>query len=111
MASESSPVTAFILLISAFVIYFLPTFIAARRGHPNGTSIFLLDLFLGWTGIGWLAALIWSASAIRAIDTTGPELHGKGDAYAKLERLASLKDKGHITPEEYEREKAKLLKN
>ncbi|AEJ13046.1 conserved hypothetical protein [Pseudomonas putida S16] len=62
---------------------------------------------MGWTGIGWLAALIWSASAIRK--ESAPSQPAKTDAYGKLERLAALKDKGHITPEEYEREKAKLL--
>lgn len=109
MASETSPVTAFILLIAAFVVYFLPTFIAGKRRHPNGTSIFLLDLFLGWTGIGWLAALIWSASAIRDPEPSAPHLLDKGDAYDKLERLAKLKEKGHISLEEYDREKTKLL--
>lgn len=109
MNDGSSPLAGLFLLAASFVMYFLPTFIAAKRGHPNGTSIFLLDLFLGWTGIGWLAALIWSASAIRKEAGSSSSEPAKTDSYGKLERLAALKDKGHITPEEYEREKAKLL--
>ena len=28
-------------------------------------AIFLVNLFFGWTGLGWLIALIWSATAVR----------------------------------------------
>lgn len=113
MTEETSPVAAFIMLIAAFVAYFLPTFVAAKRGHPNGTSIFLLDLFLGWTFIGWLAALIWSASAIRKPAEISPGVASPAvsDRFQKLERLAALKDSGHLTKEEFESEKAKLLKS
>ncbi|KXK67303.1 hypothetical protein BC89_32885 [Pseudomonas monteilii] len=113
MTEETSPIAAFIMLIAAFVIYFLPTFVAAKRGHPNGTSIFLLDLFLGWTFIGWLAALIWSASAIKKAEETSPSIASPGapDRFQKLEKLAAMKDSGHLTQEEFESEKARLLKS
>lgn len=39
-------------------IYFLPSLIAAARHTHNATGVFLLNLFLGWTGIGWIIALI-----------------------------------------------------
>ena len=48
-----------LILILAF-IYFTPTIIAYSRGHRNALAIFLLDLFLGYTFIGWVGALIWS---------------------------------------------------
>ncbi len=41
-------------------IYFLPTLIAVARRTHNATGIFLLNLFLGWTGIGWIIALLMS---------------------------------------------------
>ena len=41
-------------------IYFLPSFIAAGKRHPYGTGIAILNLFLGWTIIGWVGALVWS---------------------------------------------------
>ena len=44
------------------LIYFLPAVIAKSRGHKNTSAIFVLDLFLGWTVIGWIAALVWSAT-------------------------------------------------
>ena len=42
--------------------YFAPTLIAYKRNKVNALPIFLLNLFLGWTFIGWLAALIWSCT-------------------------------------------------
>jgi Superinfection immunity protein len=50
------------MLIAATLIYFLPTIIALVRGHLSGLAIFLLNLFLGWTLLGWIIALIWSCT-------------------------------------------------
>lgn len=41
-------------------LYFLPAIIAAVRHTHNSTGILLLNLFLGWTLIGWVIALILS---------------------------------------------------
>jgi len=35
-----------------FIFYFLPSIIALARSKRNTLSIFLLNLFLGWTLIG-----------------------------------------------------------
>jgi hypothetical protein len=40
------------------LLYFLPTILAARRGHEI-TVILLLNLFFGWTVLGWFALLLW----------------------------------------------------
>jgi hypothetical protein len=48
-----------ITLLVMTAIYFLPTLIAAHRGH-SVTGILLLNVFLGWTGIGWAALLLWA---------------------------------------------------
>jgi hypothetical protein len=45
--------------------HFLPTFIAYGREHPNRMTILLLNLLLGWTLVGWLAALIWACMALQ----------------------------------------------
>lgn len=42
------------------VVYFLPWLIAKKRKHKNSDAILLLNLFLGWTLIGWLGSLIWA---------------------------------------------------
>jgi hypothetical protein len=41
-------------------IYFIPAIIASVRKHQNETAIGLINLLLGWTVLGWLAAFIWS---------------------------------------------------
>jgi Superinfection immunity protein len=45
-------------------IYFLPAIIAGFRNHHNTAAILVLNLFLGWTGLGWIASLVWSATAV-----------------------------------------------
>jgi hypothetical protein len=54
------------IVIVSFLFGFLPTLIALLRGHDNTFAIFLTNLLLGWTGIGWIIALIWSFTAIRS---------------------------------------------
>ena len=51
-----------VLFILSLAFYFLPTIIALLRGHRNALAIFLLNFFLGWTFIGWVVALVWSAT-------------------------------------------------
>ncbi len=41
------------------LLYFLPTLVAVRRGHPVA-GILVLNLLFGWTVIGWAALLLWS---------------------------------------------------
>jgi Superinfection immunity protein len=53
------------VIIGSFAIYFLPTIVAMSRQHPAQVSILLLNLFLGWTLLGWVAALVWSAMPIK----------------------------------------------
>ena len=48
-------------------LYFLPTIIASIRGKRNGCAIFVLNLLLGWTFVGWVIALVWSI-AYEAVD-------------------------------------------
>ena len=44
-----------------FVMYFLPSIIALARNKRDTLAIFLLNLFLGWSVIGWIVALVWAA--------------------------------------------------
>ena len=58
------------LAVFAFV-YFIPALNAWRRRHHQTTAILLLNIFLGWTGIGWIAALVWSGTAPKYLDVNG----------------------------------------
>jgi len=55
-------INLFLILILCFglVIYFIPTIIASCNKCENFSAIFALNLFLGWTFIGWTIALVWS---------------------------------------------------
>lgn len=57
--------TAHIIGIS-LAIYFLPFIVASIRGHHNQVAILILNFFLGWTGLGWIASLVWSATSVAA---------------------------------------------
>ncbi len=48
------------------VLYFLPAFVAYGRGHHQKAAIGMLNIFLGWTVLGWIVALIWAVTAIKA---------------------------------------------
>jgi hypothetical protein len=50
-----------------FVVHFLPAFIAFYRKHPNRIPILLVNIFFGWTGLGWIVALIWSFTNPQAV--------------------------------------------
>jgi Superinfection immunity protein len=55
---------AFLLGGIIFVLsYFAPTFIAKNRKHRYLESIFMVNLFLGWTLIGWVVAIAWACMA------------------------------------------------
>lgn len=46
------------LLLIGF--YLGPTIIAMLNKHHNTPAIFVLNLLLGWTILGWIVALVWS---------------------------------------------------
>ena len=48
------------LFLSA-LLYFLPTILGRHKSDVMG--IFLVNLLVGWTVIGWFVALIWACSA------------------------------------------------
>jgi hypothetical protein len=52
--------TVAVLIIVGIAVYFIPTLIATARGHRNAMAIFLTNLLLGWTALGWIISLIWS---------------------------------------------------
>lgn len=48
------------LIIIGLIIYFFPTIVAWMRGKKNGWGVIVVNLFLGWTLIGWVIALAWA---------------------------------------------------
>lgn len=58
MIATSSPALGFFLI----ALYFVPTIVAFSREVVNAGSVLVINLFLGWTLIGWVVAL---AMAVR----------------------------------------------
>jgi hypothetical protein len=50
-----------VIVVLALGCYFLPTIVATARKVPNVGSVFVINLFLGWTLIGWVVALAMAA--------------------------------------------------
>lgn len=52
------------MALSVFVtipaLYLLPAYEAWSRQHQNKSAIGLLNLFLGWTLIGWVVSAVWA---------------------------------------------------
>lgn len=57
-----NPLPGIAILMVLFAVYWLPSIFAYRRHHRDKGSILLVNLFFGWTLIGWIIALIWAAS-------------------------------------------------
>jgi Superinfection immunity protein len=55
----------FPFLLTGFFLYFLPTIIAMARGKTNLAPILLVNLFLGWSVVGWIVAMVWAVSIER----------------------------------------------
>jgi hypothetical protein len=49
-----------IFILPAMALYFLPTIFALVRRARNSLAIILVNIFAGWTFIGWVVALVWS---------------------------------------------------
>ncbi len=50
------------LVLLGLAFYFLPTGIAKLRHMPNVGGIFIINLLVGWTFIGWIVALVMACN-------------------------------------------------
>ena len=67
------------LIWLAVILYFVPAVNALLRGHKNAGAITALNLLLGWTLIGWVAAFVWSCTHVEAKTPTATVRRPKGD--------------------------------
>jgi hypothetical protein len=51
----------FLVVIGA-LFYLLPSAIASIRQAEHLGAIIIINVLLGWTVLGWLAALVWAVS-------------------------------------------------
>lgn len=57
LASGSDGATGIVILLFLLSAYVLPGIIASARKNPNSGSVWVINIFLGWTFIGWIVAL------------------------------------------------------
>jgi hypothetical protein len=64
--SAGGPLGVVIVLVSilGLALYMIPTIIAICRDHHQCGAIAIVNFFFGWTFIGWVVALAWSASHV-----------------------------------------------
>lgn len=54
------------LLMAVLAVYLLPTLLAWGRRVPHLGSIAVINVFLGWTLVGWVVALAMAARSAPA---------------------------------------------
>lgn len=73
--NEFGTIAAASFFLFAPALYFYPMYEAYFHKQPNFYSIFALNLFLGWTLVGWVVALVWALKSnepIKTINVTAP---------------------------------------
>lgn len=66
--SFTSLATFLSIIIVTLSFYLLPTIIASSRKHQNTAAIAALNILLGCTFLGWVAALVWALTEVRTRD-------------------------------------------
>jgi cytochrome c biogenesis protein CcdA len=72
-----------LLIILLALVYTLPTIVAFARRHHQRFAILLLNLFIGWTIFGWVAALVWAATAVSSDSKGAWQASGEQRFYAQ----------------------------
>jgi hypothetical protein len=57
---EGNSGVAIALILCFIAIYFIPSILG--RNKKNFAAIFILNLLLGWTILGWVGALVWAVA-------------------------------------------------
>jgi Superinfection immunity protein len=66
-------ILGFVLWALIIVAYWVPTIVAFARGVPAKAQVLIVNLFLGWTFIGWVVALVMSFRQVpRASEARSP---------------------------------------
>ena len=60
-----NPLMGLGLLCLFGLLYFAPSIVAHNWKHRNTTAIVVLNVFAGWTVVGWIVALVWACTVDR----------------------------------------------
>ena len=53
-----------LIYFACIIIYLIPTLVASHRQHHNIGAIAVLNIFLGWTFLGWVIALAMASGKV-----------------------------------------------
>lgn len=70
-------------------LYLLPTYEASRRKHADIGAIALVNIFLGWSLIGWVVALAWAFKQAPTVAVTVTSAPAPTPASRPVTELAS----------------------
>src|SRR3954470_12986235 len=94
-------------IIVCFLLYLLPTLIAAGRKSKRTAGVFVVNFFLGWTILGWIIALAWAAGSDKdeVKEKTVDKAHISASVADELAKLVQLRRDGVLNTQEFEDQK------
>ncbi len=110
--TDSPTVRIIFAIIVGLLLYFIPAFVG--RNKRDSMGIALVNLFLGWSVLGWIGALIWAVVSKRKDEpmiyhNPFQPVAAPASNTEQLMEYKKLLDAGAITQEEFDSQKAKLL--
>ena len=67
-AGQTAGSTGAIVIGIGFLFYFIPTIVAYAVQSEHDGIVTAVNLFLGWTGVGWVVALCWALASPRRVE-------------------------------------------
>jgi Superinfection immunity protein len=73
-----------LIVLGILFVYFVPSIVATNREHHNTEAIIALNLFLGWTFLGWVISLVWALTAVNKGSEHGDTSKGHDDRHGVI---------------------------
>lgn len=93
----------------SLVVYFIPYLIANTKRAKEKGIIFWLNLLVGWTGLVWLALVVW-ACTVENLKKSNANTNLLTDVET-LREYHKLLEEGVISKEEFEIKKQSVINN
>lgn len=85
---------AVVIVAGGLALYLTPTIVTvAQGGTSNAAAIVLINIFAGWTVIGWVGALAWAA-----VDKTDRQIREEREAHAHRQAALQAYYAQHTPP-------------
>src|SRR3954451_10511282 len=101
------------IVVVCFLLYLIPTLIAAGRKSKRTAGVFVVNFFLGWILLGWIIALAWAVGSDKEESKEKSAVGGPSASASvadELAKLVQLHKEGFINADEFEHQKKAVLK-